>query len=152
MLSRYMNPADFLHVRPFDPDLGHRPGLHFRQSRRLGTRWHGRERRQNTHLHRALLLGRRDSGHDLPGRVHDAFYYGSKARSVPEYLKMRFDERVRALNAVAFAVMTIFASGISMDALAKLLTNLLPWQFAYNLGGLHLGSYDVYLCICSASC
>ena len=26
------------------------------------------------------------------------FYYGSKARSVPEYLKMRFDERVRALN------------------------------------------------------
>ncbi len=37
------------------------------------------------------------------------FYYGSKARSVPEYLKMRFDERVRALNAVAFAVMTIFA-------------------------------------------
>jgi SSS family solute:Na+ symporter len=77
------------------------------------------------------------------------FYYGSKARSVPEYLKMRFDERVRALNAVAFAVMTIFASGISMDALAKLLTNLLPWQFAYNLGGMHLGSYDVYLCICS---
>ena len=33
------------------------------------------------------------------------FYYGSKARSVPEYLKMRFDERVRALNSVAFAVM-----------------------------------------------
>ena len=26
------------------------------------------------------------------------FYYGSKARSVPEYLKMRFDERIRALN------------------------------------------------------
>src|SRR5574342_1347348 len=30
------------------------------------------------------------------------FYYGSKARSVPEYLKMRFDERVRALNSIAF--------------------------------------------------
>src|SRR5919198_333691 len=28
------------------------------------------------------------------------FYYGSKARSVPEYLKMRFDERVRALNSL----------------------------------------------------
>ena len=27
------------------------------------------------------------------------FYYGSKARSVPEYLKMRFDEKTRALNA-----------------------------------------------------
>ena len=77
------------------------------------------------------------------------FYYGSKARSVPEYLKMRFDERVRALNSVAFAVMTIFASGISMNALAKLLTNLLPWQFKVQLGVAHLGSYDVYLWICS---
>ncbi len=57
------------------------------------------------------------------------FYYGSKARSVPEYLKMRFDERVRALNSVAFAVMTIFASGISMNALAKLLHALLGWDY-----------------------
>ena len=57
------------------------------------------------------------------------FYYGSKARSVPEYLKMRFDERVRALNSVAFAVMTIFASGISMNALAKLLNQLLGWNY-----------------------
>src|SRR5664280_2712489 len=57
------------------------------------------------------------------------FYYGSKARSVPEFLKMRFDERVRALNAIAFAVMTIFASGISMDALAKLLNQLLGWDY-----------------------
>ena len=57
------------------------------------------------------------------------FYYGSKARSVPEYLKMRFDERVRALNSVAFAVMTLFASGISMNALAKLLHALLGWDY-----------------------
>src|ERR1700690_1856957 len=57
------------------------------------------------------------------------FYYGSKARSVPEYLQMRFDERVRALNAVAFAVMTVFASGISMNALAKLLNQLLGWNY-----------------------
>ena len=57
------------------------------------------------------------------------FYYGSKARSVPEYLKMRFDERVRALNAVAFAVMTLFASGISMNALAKLLNQMLGWDY-----------------------
>jgi SSS family solute:Na+ symporter len=61
------------------------------------------------------------------------FYYGSKARSVPEYLKMRFDERVRALNAVAFAVMTIFASGISMNALAKLLNQLLGWNYNFAL-------------------
>jgi solute:Na+ symporter, SSS family len=61
------------------------------------------------------------------------FYYGSKARSVPEYLKMRFDERVRALNSVAFAVMTIFASGISMNALAKLLNQLLGWNYNFAL-------------------
>src|SRR5512136_274207 len=57
------------------------------------------------------------------------FYYGSKARSVPEYLKMRFDERVRALNAIAFAVMTVFTSGISMHALALLLNQLLGWNY-----------------------
>src|SRR5438132_12419772 len=28
------------------------------------------------------------------------FYYGSRARSVPEYLKLRFDEKTRGLNAV----------------------------------------------------
>src|SRR5512143_1973531 len=57
------------------------------------------------------------------------FYYGSKARSVPEYLKMRFDERTRALNSITFAVMTVFASGISMNALAKLLNQLLGWNY-----------------------
>jgi Na+/proline symporter len=49
------------------------------------------------------------------------FYYGSRARSVPEYLRLRFDEKTRTLNAVSFAVMTVFSSGISMYALAKLL-------------------------------
>ena len=61
------------------------------------------------------------------------FYYGSKARSVPEYLKMRFDERVRCLNALTFAVMTVFASGISMNALAKLLHQLLGWDYNLSL-------------------
>jgi len=61
------------------------------------------------------------------------FYYGSKARSVPEYLKMRFDERVRCLNSITFAVMTVFASGISMNALAKLLHQLLGWDYNLSL-------------------
>ena len=39
------------------------------------------------------------------------FYYGSRARSVPEYLKLRFDEKTRGLNAITFAIMTIFSSG-----------------------------------------
>src|SRR5512145_3431791 len=45
------------------------------------------------------------------------FYYGSRARSVPEYLKLRFDEKTRGLNAISFAAMTIFSSGISMYAM-----------------------------------
>ena len=52
------------------------------------------------------------------------FYYGSKARSVPEYLRMRFDEKTRALNAFSFAIMTVFSSGISMYAMALLIQTL----------------------------
>jgi SSS family solute:Na+ symporter len=57
------------------------------------------------------------------------FYYGSRARSVPEYLKLRFDEKTRGLNAISFAVMTIFSSGVSMYAMGKLLQLLLGWNF-----------------------
>jgi SSS family solute:Na+ symporter len=57
------------------------------------------------------------------------FYYGSRARSVPEYLSLRFDEKTRGLNAISFAVMTIFSSGISLYALAKLLEIILKWDF-----------------------
>ncbi len=57
------------------------------------------------------------------------FYYGSKARSVPEYLKLRFDEKTRGFNAMTFAGMTIMSSGISMYALAKLLNAILGWNF-----------------------
>ncbi|GAC1435871.1 MAG: sodium:solute symporter family protein [Terriglobales bacterium] len=49
------------------------------------------------------------------------FYYGSRARSVPEYLRLRFDEKTRGLNAISFATMTVFSSGISMYAMAKLI-------------------------------
>ena len=52
------------------------------------------------------------------------FYYGSKARSVPEFLRMRFDEKTRALNAFSFAFMTVFSSGISMYAMALLIQEL----------------------------
>jgi SSS family solute:Na+ symporter len=61
------------------------------------------------------------------------FYYGSKARSVPEYLRLRFDEKTRALNAISFAVMTVLASGISMYASAKLLGAMLGWGFNASL-------------------
>ncbi len=57
------------------------------------------------------------------------FYYGSRARSVPEYLKLRFDEKTRGLNAVTFAGMTVFSSGISLYAMGLLLGVLLGWNF-----------------------
>src|SRR6184192_113596 len=52
------------------------------------------------------------------------FYYGSRARSVPEYLKLRFDEKTRGFNAMTFAIMTVFSSGISMYAMARLIQTL----------------------------
>jgi solute:Na+ symporter, SSS family len=61
------------------------------------------------------------------------FYYGSKARSVPEYLKLRFDEKTRTFNALTFAVMTIFSSGISLYALAMLMQTILGWDFNVSI-------------------
>ena len=61
------------------------------------------------------------------------FYYGSRARSVPEYLKLRYDEKTRTFNAFSFAIMTVFSSGISMYAMAKLLNLLLGWNFNLSL-------------------
>ena len=61
------------------------------------------------------------------------FYYGSKARSVPEYLKLRFDEKTRTFNALTFAVMTVFSSGISLYALAILMQTILGWDFNVSI-------------------
>jgi SSS family solute:Na+ symporter len=61
------------------------------------------------------------------------FYYGSKARSVPEYLSLRFDEKTRGINAISFAVMTVFSSGISLYALAKMLEIILKWDFDISI-------------------
>ena len=61
------------------------------------------------------------------------FYYGARVRSVPEYLKLRYDEKTRGFNAISFAVMTIFSSGISMYALAKLLGVMLGWDFSASI-------------------
>lgn len=61
------------------------------------------------------------------------FYFGSKARSVPEYLKLRFDEKTRGFNAITFAIMTIFSSGISMYALGILLQVIFGWSFTFSV-------------------
>jgi SSS family solute:Na+ symporter len=56
------------------------------------------------------------------------FYYGSRIRSVPEYLKLRFNEPTRAFNAISFAVMTVLMSGINMYAMALVFKLLLNWS------------------------
>lgn len=63
------------------------------------------------------------------------FYYGSRARSVPEYLRLRFDEKTRGLNAVSFAVMTLFSSGISMYVMGRLFQWLLGWDINWSIIG-----------------
>src|SRR5215207_1443302 len=89
------------------------------------------------------------------------FYYGSRARSVPEYLRLRFDEKTRAFNAGSFAVMTVFSSGVSMYAMGKLFNLLLGWDMdlsmlvaagvvlAYTtIGGLTSAIYNEVLQFC----
>lgn len=89
------------------------------------------------------------------------FYYGSRARSVPEYLRLRFDEKTRTFNAVSFAIMTVFSSGVSMYAMGKLLYLLLGWNLDASmlaaagvvlvyttLGGLTSAIYNEVLQFC----
>jgi SSS family solute:Na+ symporter len=64
------------------------------------------------------------------------YYYGSRARSVPEYLRLRFDEKTRGFNAISFALMTVFSSGISMYAMAKLLQILHIFDAPFRALGL----------------
>lgn len=61
------------------------------------------------------------------------FYYGSKARSVPEYLKLRYNEATRGLNALSFAVMTICMNGINMYAMALIFNMLLGWSLTKSI-------------------
>src|SRR5438034_377768 len=78
------------------------------------------------------------------------FYYGSRARSVPEYLRLRFDEKTRAFNAMSFALMTVFSSGISMYAMAKLLQIL--HVFDAPFAALGLGPHYIFhVCIVSSA-
>src|SRR5260221_357959 len=76
------------------------------------------------------------------------FYYGSRARSVPEYLRLRFDEKTRGFNAISFALMTVFSSGISMYAMAKLLQILHIFDAPFRALGLG-PQYIFHVCIVS---
>ena len=51
------------------------------------------------------------------GTVMLPFYYGAKVRSVPEYLRLRFNDATHAINAGSFAVATVLISGVNLFAL-----------------------------------
>src|SRR6516225_1380190 len=74
------------------------------------------------------------------------FYYGSRARSVPEYLRLRFDEKTRGFNAISFALMTVFSSGISMYAMARLIQILHILDAPFQSIGLS-SEYVFHVCI-----
>jgi solute:Na+ symporter, SSS family len=57
------------------------------------------------------------------------FYYSSRIHSIPGYLKLRFDEKTRVLNAAAFGVMTLLVSGINLYAMALVLRTFLGWNW-----------------------
>jgi len=62
------------------------------------------------------------------GLVMVRIFYGAKVRSVPEFLRIRFDEKCRALNALSFAFLTIFTSGLSLYGLAIVFHALFHWS------------------------
>lgn len=51
-------------------------------------------------------------------------YYSSKARTVPEYLGLRFDAKTRVLNACLFLAMAVLISGLSLYALGRVMQAL----------------------------
>ncbi len=61
------------------------------------------------------------------------FYYSSKIHSVPGYLKLRFDEKNRTLNAASFAIMTILVSGINLYAMALVLHTIIGWDMNVSM-------------------
>ncbi|BBH63745.1 sodium:solute symporter [Actinoplanes sp. OR16] len=61
------------------------------------------------------------------GIVMMPFYYGSKVRSVPEFLRRRFNRPTHLFNAVSFAVAQMLIAGVNLYALALILQALLGW-------------------------
>ncbi len=61
------------------------------------------------------------------------FYYSSRIKSVPGYLKLRFDEKTRVLNGASFAVMTLLVSGINLYAMALVLHTFVGWNWDVSM-------------------
>jgi solute:Na+ symporter, SSS family len=67
------------------------------------------------------------------GLVMMPFYYGSKVRSVPEYLLQRFNTASHKFNSWTFALATILIAGVNLYALALVLNFLLGWPIIVGI-------------------
>src|ERR1700712_4779977 len=67
------------------------------------------------------------------GLVMMPFYYGAKVKSVPEYLRLRFDNRSHIFNSVTFALATVLIAGVNLFALALVLKLLLGWPIVVGI-------------------
>jgi solute:Na+ symporter, SSS family len=61
------------------------------------------------------------------GVVMMPFYYGSKVRSVPEFMYRRFGTPAHLVNAISFAVAQLLIAGINLYLLANIVNVLLGW-------------------------
>jgi SSS family solute:Na+ symporter len=67
------------------------------------------------------------------GLVMMPFYYGSKVRSVPEYLLLRFNVKSHVFNSSTFALATVLIAGVNLYALALVLKLLLGWPIIVGI-------------------
>jgi SSS family solute:Na+ symporter len=67
------------------------------------------------------------------GVVMMPFYYGSKVRSVPEFMRRRFGTGAHLVNAISFAVAQILIAGINLYLLATIVEALLGWPLWVSL-------------------
>lgn len=67
------------------------------------------------------------------GLVMMPFYYGSKVRSVPEFMLRRFGRFAHLVNALSFAVAQILIAGVNLYALATVVNLLLGWPIWFSI-------------------
>ena len=67
------------------------------------------------------------------GIVMMPFYYGSKVRSVPEFMQRRFGNGAHLVNGISFAVAQLLIAGVNLLLLAKVVNSLLGWPLWVTL-------------------
>lgn len=92
------------------------------------------------------------------GVVMMPFYYGSKVRSVPEFMRMRFGTGAHLVNSLSFAIAQLLIAGVNLSLLATIVNRLLGWPmwvglvlaaafvlFYITVGGLSAAIYNEVL-------